>query len=943
MSDAFVLDKILKPVNDRRKYDKLTLQNGLRIIVISDPDATVSTAALSVNVGSLQNKYVPTENGEYTEVHGIAHFLEHMLFMGSEKYPDETIYTKLITKYGGMSNAYTDMNTTCYYFSVTEEFEQMLDIFANFFIRPSLNKSAIDREMQAVQEEHNKNYYDDNWRELQLMRHISTKDSMWNGFATGTIKSLDIANIDKLLSNFFHAYYRPDNMNLVLLSRDPVDQLIKMATSTFSPIMARPSLSILTTGWPYEKHKVALMSSIHTKNSMSITWQIPNFRLYFIQYRYYGLIHFISHVMKCRSTGSLFDVLKKQNYATGLDVEPIQYVGDVFLFSIQISLTYDGLLHKDEIIDTVYRYVALFRESCLAYLDGIKIIYQQLQLVKKQSVLYGDSEGKNDPLEFVKNLAETMSIYRTSVSLSEMLVVGKLLRDYSYEVNSMVVDILNYFRLDNSVVLFVSKSYEGLLKELEPWYGIEYDVCSPDTKFRIFPSSSHTNLLLPGKNKYIVEQSRIIPGISQKYPVRVNSFSGYELWYQFVNQFNDPYVMFTIRFTLPKLGTSILWYLSFKIYIECVVDIMSDELYQAIEANIEPMLSIGQKDVSISVIGHLEKLKSLLSIFVDNLLNPDRLDIATFSRIRKKTHESLVNGIFIAPYESVMRKLFYDTGTILYTTADMLHHIMDVTYNDVVNIFRTMFSQSTVKGIIVGNIRLRDAENLATVYKPLLVDTVRLELRENIADTSGKIIKSLPDNSKEFNSAAGVFYRLGRIRPMATYSNVFDLNSWNYITCLSNLVDSIIKHVFIDKLRTNEQLGYIVNSDLIVLDSDYNPLLCYGFIVQSSTKDSHYLSSRIDSFVRDARITIMDESNDDLNVRKKSLIKLLLRHPNSLRELAKRSLNKAFNTDNVMDMENILVNTYQSITAKHLLEFYDYYFNNTMTRSTWIVEIGSVK
>ena len=61
---------------------------------------------------------------------GIAHFLEHMLFMGSKKYPDPSFYRDEVSKYSGNCNAYTDlMNTVYYYESNKDGFMKCLDIF----------------------------------------------------------------------------------------------------------------------------------------------------------------------------------------------------------------------------------------------------------------------------------------------------------------------------------------------------------------------------------------------------------------------------------------------------------------------------------------------------------------------------------------------------------------------------------------------------------------------------------------------------------------------------------------------------------------------------------------------------------------------------------------------------------------------------------------------
>jgi insulysin len=89
-------------------------------------------------------------------LYGTAHFLEHMLFMGTAKYPSENEYTEYIKNNGGMNNAYTSLTNTNYHFDCANDvFEGALDRFAQFFIAPLLGEESAEREMKAVDSEFN--------------------------------------------------------------------------------------------------------------------------------------------------------------------------------------------------------------------------------------------------------------------------------------------------------------------------------------------------------------------------------------------------------------------------------------------------------------------------------------------------------------------------------------------------------------------------------------------------------------------------------------------------------------------------------------------------------------------------------------------------------------------------------------------------------------------
>ena len=113
---------IRKSKIDDRAYRFIKLKNDLRCLLVSDKDLEQSACCMYVNVGSLHDP---------THVNGLAHFLEHMLFLGTKKYPVENSYSQYILKNGGMKNAATSEDHTYYYFNIKNEaFPGAVDIFS---------------------------------------------------------------------------------------------------------------------------------------------------------------------------------------------------------------------------------------------------------------------------------------------------------------------------------------------------------------------------------------------------------------------------------------------------------------------------------------------------------------------------------------------------------------------------------------------------------------------------------------------------------------------------------------------------------------------------------------------------------------------------------------------------------------------------------------------
>lgn len=176
-SSTLALDKVVNPParvedqivvtkpSDERMYKALTLKNELRVLLVSDPSASRSAAAMDVHVGSMSDP---------DDIPGLAHFCEHMSFLGTKKFPDEEGFTSFLASHGGSSNAYTDNEDTVYYFDVNAEFlSASLERFAQFFAAPLFTEGATSRELNAIDSEHAKNINNDGFRVYQVKKTIT--------------------------------------------------------------------------------------------------------------------------------------------------------------------------------------------------------------------------------------------------------------------------------------------------------------------------------------------------------------------------------------------------------------------------------------------------------------------------------------------------------------------------------------------------------------------------------------------------------------------------------------------------------------------------------------------------------------------------------------------------------------------------------------------------
>ena len=126
------------------------LDNGLRIVTTPMPATQAVSVNIFVGVGS---------RSEPARLNGITHFLEHMVFKGTEKRPDAILIAQEIEGAGGTLNAYTNKEFTCYWNIVPyDRFETALDVAADMLLNSKLEQAEIERECPVVQQELKRNH-----------------------------------------------------------------------------------------------------------------------------------------------------------------------------------------------------------------------------------------------------------------------------------------------------------------------------------------------------------------------------------------------------------------------------------------------------------------------------------------------------------------------------------------------------------------------------------------------------------------------------------------------------------------------------------------------------------------------------------------------------------------------------------------------------------------
>ena len=187
-------------------FERSVLKNGVRLLLIPMPGVNSIATSVMVGVGS---RY------ESASINGVSHFLEHMVFKGTEKYPT-TDDVNVIERIGGLQNAYTDIDITNYHNKVlSSDWELALDINKELALHPRLEQEYVDKERDVILEEM-KRYEDEPAAKVGEVFHTMLyKGSSLGMRIIGEEKSLRSVASEQLKQ--YHAqWYQPGKMVVVV-------------------------------------------------------------------------------------------------------------------------------------------------------------------------------------------------------------------------------------------------------------------------------------------------------------------------------------------------------------------------------------------------------------------------------------------------------------------------------------------------------------------------------------------------------------------------------------------------------------------------------------------------------------------------------------------------------------------------------------------------------
>ncbi len=221
---------------DPTAVQRFILPNDLRVWIEPRLESESVTALLVVRVGA---RYETHANN------GISHFVEHMVFDGTDKWPTEEAVADAITHRGGNWNGWTDEETTTYFVQLAQhDFDLALDWLSQIVFHPTFPADKVNKERDIIFEEKMGRYgwllnaLDVLGLGYELDRDV--RRALFPGSTLGLRVIGEDASLDKItrqaLLDYYHAHYRPTHCALIIVGNVDVEQAHEKAMTYFGQL-----------------------------------------------------------------------------------------------------------------------------------------------------------------------------------------------------------------------------------------------------------------------------------------------------------------------------------------------------------------------------------------------------------------------------------------------------------------------------------------------------------------------------------------------------------------------------------------------------------------------------------------------------------------------------------------------------------------------------------
>ncbi|WP_417690373.1 insulinase family protein [Pseudidiomarina sp.] len=873
---------VVKSPNDDREYRVITLPNQIEVMLVSDPSTEKSAASLSVGVGLLQDPMTQQ---------GMAHYLEHMLFLGTEDYPDTKGYSAFMTANGGSQNAYTWLDITNYMFSVNNDaVDEALDRFSDFFKAPMLYPEYTDKEKNAVNAEWSMRREMDFFGQFKLARNL-LGDHPANRFLIGNLESLGDKEGSQLHAEtvaFYERYYSANIMKVALLGNQSLDELEALAREHFSEIenqaIAEPEVTATIdfdqVGGkrihyvPNQDVKQLRLEFIIDDNSDDFAVK-PN--------------QFISYLIGSEMPGTPAFLLKNSGMISSLNASASPtYYGNYGTLSIDVNLTDAGMQNREMITAMLLQYIELIKAEGVdaKYYDEIKTsLDNQFRFLEK-----------SDEFGYVSNLAEAMQNVPASMAIAA---------PYHYERfdADAIRSVLDQLTPERLRVWYVSKQ-EPHDSELH-YYDGKYQVVDISVEEQAsWQQALNIPMQLPAVNNMLPENFELVADSQRDKPEVVVEQDGIRAWHYPSQDFADqPRGWLDIHMNYPAALSSAKADVLLSLWRDLYTLQQSALATEAGIAGMNMSLSAGT-GLTMRVGGFTDKQSMLLEKALAGLVvNVDEQGFAQavdrYVRALQNQGKQFPFYQAFGAYNKLIREGSFNTEQLIKTAQEL-------TPADLANFMDDFLQANHTRIFAFGNYNQAALENVVSTVADALP-----EERDNFAYRRAAFWRPQVGETLVWQqdiAVADVGLIDVKVNPTPGYATF----------AAATVLKDHFSNVAFDRLRTEEQLAYAVGGTATRLD-DYTGFAMY---IQTPVKDAAAMQARFDKFRDEYAAVLAELTEEEFAQLKASTLVTLKEPPKNMSEEAQPLISDWYREEFNFDSKQQLIDAVEQVTLADVQAFY---------------------
>ncbi|KJZ05168.1 insulinase family protein [Pseudoalteromonas piscicida] len=869
--------------NDSRQYQLLTLDNGLRVLLINDDSTAKCAVSLTVNVGHFDDPETRQ---------GMAHFLEHMLFLGTAEHPDSGGFSQFISQYGGQSNAWTGTEHSSYYFDCdAEQLDEALERFSQFFVSPLLSESDTEKEREAIDAEFKMKIKDDGRRIYQVHKETINPQHPFAKFSVGTRDTLADrnGNIASELRAFFNQYYQAQWMTLVIAAPQPLATLATFC-SPFTKIVGSKAQKPAIQAPMYREQDLQLELQIKPRKHMQkliVSFAMPNPT---DLYRHKS-VSFLAHLLGYEGKGSLYSILKSQGWINALSAGGGITGSNFRDFNISFALTDEGIEYYEDIVEMLFEYIALIKQNTAA----LPRLYQDKSTLLDIAF---DNQEVGRMLDWVNSISVNMHHYE-----EEDFLYGDYRMDgFSQEQHEK---LLMHLCPTNMRLVLIHPHVE--INKKAKWYNTPYSV-SPIAKDWI-ESLYNVHMPLPQMslpliNPYLSAKNPLHDVESeQDTPIRLADQPGFEFWFKQDLTFRVTKGHFYLEIDSAPSVTCHKHMALSRLFADLFMDAVAERFYSAELAGLSYHINSHQGGLTLHTAGLTGNQITLVLELVEALLNQP-IHAARFAEYKKQLIRHWKNHNKNKPVSELFSRLGAHLMPWNPSPEDLASALKSASFNEFQLFRKQFFSAIHVKAFMHGNWQLKHAEKLKTSVHGLFSNS---EILEDLKRPLNELTKLTEQHiEREGSDYAFIEYFQSRTDSVKEKVTMMAINN-------------LINQDYFEQLRTKEQLGYLVGAGY----APFNTRAGIAFYIQSPNFDSEHLLARHNQFLKQFAKQLHQLDEVSWQRSKESLLLHISEQDKNLRLRAQRLWISITNDFHQFDMQQRLIQALADLELEDILTYID--------------------